>query len=332
MRIFALFSTYFYCGALALAVFLAPNAFAYRGSISFSEGEKFNHERNVRQIGEVAAQCLQQDLSRHKQFLSKYGISAFYGENGKFATRTRRDYWSGSETKVSTTNEEKREMLRDLDISENLVQQFIPSRSCPSQKECPLKMEATSCIGITLKCLNRGFNHMGEGEVWKRIRGFVRANNVQGDALQFALQQLGWKLAYWNPATRLAHQWDEAEQNRYPSNPKGIWGRHAMTLNSVKNSRRYYTNRMDDVRSMVNFGTTTPDFIKQVPFFVGIAHLGYHVFAGSFGQIIEAHSTRALTDFYAVETSPFNPLVKGGGPRGGPYKSGVVAVPPGYIQ
>ena len=75
----------------------------------------------------------------------------------------------------------------------------------------------------------------------------------------------------------------------------------------------------------------TADAVKNIPFFVGIAHLGYHVFPRSYGQIIEGHSTRQLNDPQALETSPFNPLVKGGGPRGGPYKSGLIAIPPGYL-
>ena len=61
------------------------------------------------------------------------------------------------------------------------------------------------------------------------------------------------------------------------------------------------------------------------------AHLGYHVFPGTYGQIIEGHSTRIVNDPETLQTSPFNPLVLGGGPRGGPYKSGIVAVPPGYL-
>jgi hypothetical protein len=315
-----------------IAAAITPNAFAYNGSISFSQGERLTHERNVSRIVEDAAACLQADLNRHKQFVGKYGISAFYGENATFAKTTSVDPWSGKEVSSPTSSEQKRDMLRARGLPENLVQQFVPQRACRSSSDCPLKLEPTSCIGLTLKCLARGFNNAGETAVWNRLRAFVRNNGVQGDALQFALQQLGWKLVYWNPATDRASAWDAAERQAYPGNPKGIWGKHALMLSQIRSQNRYYTNRMDDTRSMVDFGTTTPDFIKRTPYFVGIAHMGYHVFAGSYGQIVEGHSTRAITDPQAIETSAFNPLVKGGGPRGGPYKSGVVAVPPGYLR
>jgi len=327
MRVFLTLS----CVIAAYQIFV-PSAHAYNGSIRFSDSERSIHARNVSRIVEDAAACLQQDLNRHRQFMSKYGISAFYGENAAFAKTTQIDPWTGKATSVPTTGEDKRDMLRQRGLSENLVQQLVPSRACRSSSDCPLKMEPTSCIGLTLKCLKRGFDNAGESEVWNRLRAFVRNNGVQGDALQFALQELGWKLVYWNPATDRAQAWDASERRSYPGNPKGIWGKHALMLNQVMNEGRYYTNRMDDVRSMINFGTSTPSFIKETPYFVGIAHMGYHVFAGSYGQIVEAHSTRAITDPLAVETSAFNPLVKGGGPRGGPYKSGVVAVPPGYLR
>lgn len=319
-----------FCVIAATQTF-APSAQAYNGSVSFSDGERFNHARNVSRIVEIAAQCLQEDLGRHKQFLRQYGISGFYGENADFAKVKEID-WNGKEVARATTNEEKRDHLRRLGINENLVQQFVPQRTCKTARDCPLKLEATSCIGLTLKCLKKGFYAVGENVQWDRLRAFTRANDVQGDSLQYALQKLGWSLAYWNPATSRAQAWDAAERQNYPGNPKGIWGKHALMLRQVMNEGRYYTNRMDDVRSMVDFGTTTPEFIKNTPFFVGIAHMGYHVFAGSYGQIVEGHSTRALTDPLAIETSAFNPLVKGGGPRGGPYKSGVVAVPPGYLR
>ena len=94
---------------------------------------------------------------------------------------------------------------------------------------------------------------------------------------------------------------------------------------------KYFWTTVDDWSSLVNFGRSEPELIKKIPFFVGIAHLGYHVFPGTYGQIIEGHSTRIVNDPETLQTSPFNPLVLGGGPRGGPYKSGIVAVPPGYL-
>jgi hypothetical protein len=107
-------------------------------------------------------------------------------------------------------------------------------------------------------------------------------------------------------------------------------------------NHQYLDLHIDDVDSGINFGTGTPDITRRVPFFVGIAHMGYHVFPGTFGQVVEAHSTRAITDPKEVQLSAFSPLTPNAGPQGGPrsrlpngfqsdtYRSGVIAIPPGY--
>ena len=89
---------------------------------------------------------------------------------------------------------------------------------------------------------------------------------------------------------------------------------------------------MDDKSLLVGFGTTVPAEFRNVPFFVGVAHTGYHVFPGFAGDIIEAHSTRRLDSIDNLERSAFNPLKAGGGPRWTTtekYRSGLVGIPPG---
>ena len=88
---------------------------------------------------------------------------------------------------------------------------------------------------------------------------------------------------------------------------------------------------VDDYRKLVNFGAETPELLKQIPFFVGIAHAGYHVFPGTFGRVLEAHSTKKITDPKNLESAPFNPLA-GEGPTGGMYHSGLIAIPPGFLN
>jgi hypothetical protein len=314
-----------------ILAFLSLRAFAFHGDVSFTPDEVRAHQQALPTIMATASKCLQDDLDRHHQFIQKYGISAFYGENAAFAKVTTTD-GAGNEVKRDTTSEEKRDMLRQRGFPESLVQQFVPSGSCPNGRaSCPLRLEVTSCIGLALKCLQQGFSAVGHDAMWARLRAFTRANDVTGNSLQYGLQKLGWKTVYWNPDTSAAARWDAAEQAAYPGNPKGIWGKHVQTLASVMNEQMYGGLHVDDATSAVNFGRNgPPEISKKVPFFVGIAHQGYHVFPGMYGQIIEGHSTRSIDDANTLQTSPFNPLVQGGGPRGGPYKSGLIAIPPGY--
>ncbi|MGZ3653637.1 MAG: hypothetical protein ACXWSC_20995 [Bdellovibrionota bacterium] len=330
--------------AAATALALASTSFAgYKGSVSFTDLDRANHLRVLPTIMDTAARCLSADLAKHNAFIKRFGISAFYGDNSSFSRNLVQNP-DGTTTKVPTTPEQKRAVLRSMGAQENLVQALVPQKQCftvdenPVPKEipankayCQYAMEPTSCIGLSLKCLGQGFAAAHEDDLWQTILNFTLDNDVQGDALQVALQQLGWKLTYWNPDTTAAARWDQQEQQQYPNDPGHIWGQHVDTLAAVMGPRhKYLFETVDDWTTLVDFGHSEPDAIKRVPFFVGIAHLGYHVFPGTYGQIIEGHSTRQVNDPDSIQTSPFNPLVVGGGPRGGPYKSGLIAIPPGY--
>ena len=126
--------------------------------------------------------------------------------------------------------------------------------------------------------------------------------------------------------------WDLAERAKYPGDPAHIWGHHQENWLTVNGPHHLYLfNRVDDARQLVNFGPSVPGALLSVPFFVGIAHMGYHVFPGTFGQVIEGHSTREIDDPKTLQSAPFNPI-GGGGPTDGLYRSGLIAVPPGSVE
>ncbi|MGZ3713048.1 MAG: hypothetical protein ACXVBE_14885 [Bdellovibrionota bacterium] len=278
----------------------AANA-GFKGSISFTPEEKEAHAQNIAIILATAAECIQQDIAHHKAFFQKYGISAFYGDRSSFS---------------KLTDAQKRAQLRSLGLDPNLVSQLAP----------------TSCVGLTRKCLGRGFEKAGQAEVWKRINDYTILNDVDGTALQDGLQKLGWKIAYWNPDLRMNDTWDREEQEKNPTNSDHFWGYHQENWRAASGPRhKYYYNNVDDVRAFVNFGNHVPEAAKKIPFFVGTGHMGYHVFPITFGKVVEGHSTRAINDPKTLQASPFNPL-NGQGPTEGTYKSGIVAVPPGYLN
>ncbi len=320
--------TFLLCLAFSSLTFSAQSHANFKGSLEFTDEEKVLHLQNLESMMESSAECLEADIRRHKKFIRKYGISAFYGDNSDFARKIGPDGKA-----VTTTKEEKRQMLRDADIDEDFLAELIPDGDCRGGlDECPYMMLPTSCIGLVMRCLKTGFEDTGQAEIWGKLRAYTIANGVQGDALQDGLQKLGWKILYWNPDTSKNQEWDLEEQQQYPGNPKNIWGQHQTTWSSVMNKQRYYYNVVDDSTSLVDFGRRLPRFMKKVPFFVGIAHLGYHVFPGTYGDIVEGHSTRKVTDKETLEKSEFAPLKSRGGPRGGPYKTGIVAIPPSYEE
>jgi len=283
-------------GVLISIILLSAQSWAgHKGVVTFSETEKAAHLQGLSTIMDTATQCLQGDLKHHQEFYAKWGISPFYGDRSAFSN-------------LSTA--EKKAFVKSLGKPESLVDQMAP----------------TSCIGLTMKCLERGFKAAGQDAIWAKVKSMTKANDLDGTSLQEALRNLGWSVLYWNPDVSQNKTWDAQEQ---ATQPKAFWGWHEARWQSVKNKGVYYWNVVDDDASLVNFGVNPPAAFKKIPFFVGTAHTGYHVFPGAYGQVVEGHSTRAITDPETVETSPFNPIHDGGGPRG-LYKSGLIAIPPGY--
>jgi hypothetical protein len=158
--------------AFAAIAFSLPAHAGHKGSISFSAAERAQHEAGQDTVLRAAASCLNNEIATHQAFFRQYGISPFYGDRSAFG-------------KLSYAA--KQNYLRSIGKNPALLRQMQP----------------TSCVGITLKCLGQGFQAAGQGNLWARIRAYTMLNGVDGTAMQAGLQQLGWKLYYWNPDTRM---------------------------------------------------------------------------------------------------------------------------------
>jgi hypothetical protein len=186
-----------------------------------------------------------------------------------------------------------------------------------------------------MQACERGFNATGMSNTWKKINTQLKIDQkFYGTDLQIMLQQLGWKIYYWNPDPSKNAEWDAQDQALNPLKPgrkwMPVWGGHALRYASVKNKGIYYDARVDNSTKLVGFKKTQPSSFASVPIFVGIAHAGYHVFPGRRGDVIEAHSMRQMIAKDNIEVAPFNPLGKGGAPRwtnSEKYRSGLIAVP-----
>lgn len=270
----------------------------FNAEFQATEIEIINHRNSILQLADVTRACMERELSRHQRFFQRYRISPFYGSNSTF--------------RKMNENGKRSELIR-RGLSPSLLSE----------------MEETSCVGFAIKCYREGFRATGQGELWERISSYAGKNSWDGSAILEAFRALDWQVSYWNPDTSKNKEWDDEEKRRDSSNNSRMWGYHSYRKLTVDRYNKYYKNNVDDKQTLVDFGTDVPYEFKKAPLFLGVAHTGFHVFPGSFGEIIEAHSTRQIGDYNTVETSFFNPLQNGGGPRG-TYKSGLVALPPGY--
>jgi hypothetical protein len=292
----------------------------YNGTVSFTIKEKIIHYNRTNQFNAIGVQCLQDYKREHLSFYRNHCIkknrktrclSKFYGER-RFS--------------------KKRGAVRPEDgkpltyLGDELARLGFPVSWMD-------KMKKTSCVGMALDCLERSFRGTGQDSAWKKIRKFVVLQNDSGGTeLQHALQGLGWKVLYWNPAP---YSTMEEDMERWDKQEEG-WlskGYHAWRYFTVTTKGTYYYNKIDDATTLVGFEKATPSYLTTIPFWIGTANTGYHVFPGTEENVVEAHSTRDIDSIDNLEFSFFSPLKYGGGPRWTDtekYRSGMIAVPPGY--
>lgn len=281
---------------VALALPLRAKSEGFRGSIDFTPGEKAAHERHIGTITRVARRYLEDVWKEHLDFYRRHHVSKFYGDRSL----------------ALNTREKRIEALRQAGAPTSLVDELRP----------------TSCVGLSLEGLAAGVRAARDPVLegaWRKIQAYTRANDQDGSALINALQKLGWRVCFWNPAPKDNARWDAEEQNWRSK------GWHAYRYSTVMNRGNYYYNRVDDKSLLVGFDTRVPAEFRNAPFFVAVAHTGYHVFLGFDGEVIEGHSTRPLNSIDNLQRSPFNPLATGGAPRWTAtekYRSGLIALPP----
>ncbi len=284
---------------------------AYRSGVELSVGEarlltdiKLND--TWKNVAEATLRSVSQTIENHFDAISRTGIGIMYGPRSRYA---------------SLTDSEK---LKFIEQNKKFAAKIIE----------PVE---TSCIGFVQSQLRIGYQEAGLGDRFKEIDKVIYGNSGQGTYLINELKKDGWKTIYWNPDKR-----DPTERVVKPSisNDHHIW-----TWAMLRDGHKY----MQDVMSYgkvfpgiavdfmaLDFRPTNPKKTKlnevafkklqELPFFVGVANGGYHVYMGSHGMIIESHSTRNPTDATNIELRPFNQfgMLKNEG-----YLSGVIAVPPG---
>jgi hypothetical protein len=291
-----------------------------KGSVEFSDEEKSKHLEILPNLEKQVEECLQHEITEHQTFFKKWGFSRYYGDQSAFAKAI-----------AKGDKELQLRMIRDAALASKTVRYkngFTLGHAEYFLEEKKV-MKPVSCIGLTLICLDRAFKHesVNTPETWQKIKSFTKENGQTGASLQFALQALGWKIAYFNTDPSQNELRDAKEiERKYPDHQKG---HHKIRFNEVNNKSSYYSLELDDTTSLVDFKNDAPQSFKNVGLFIGVAHNGYHVFPGYRGFVVEGHSAMALTKYNTIEAQVFNPSDYNGAPKG-EFHSGTIVVPPTY--
>jgi hypothetical protein len=284
----------------------------FKSYIEFTEAERSEHERGIAKVASKAGHCIQRHLDEQNAFWDQWKLSRYYGYESDWNRK-----W---------TKEQKEAQFRRM---------HVPLEEMK-------KLKPISCVNMTLDCLAEGFKAARQDTLWAKVKAFVAANDQDGTSLQLALQRLGWRVLYWNPDTSKVKEWDLEERERdkkfrepdEPANQARFWGYHEDRLRKVRAQMMYYYSPVDDAVSLVDYGANLPRKFTRVPFFVGTVHTGFHVFPGKLGFVVEAHNRSRPTMRRTIEGGYFDPFhPREPHPNGGEYgtyRSGIIAVPPGY--
>lgn len=264
-------------------------------------------------------------IEKHVNGLSQTGIGSMYGPKSSYALMN-------DKQKLDYINKSKK-----------------PGTLPEMPKE-------TSCIGFVQNFLRTGYSLSGMGERYKEIDKRLAWSNGQGTHLLAELQKDGWKLLLWapdarNPTTRVQnpskdtahHTWAYGMAKQGKGYMKGVlsYGHvfeglkidyvvsdYRPTLPAI-NSEDAKTNHAAPTKTKTLRNLDADELLQRIPFFVGVANGGYHVYLGSKGMVIESHSTRGPTDNTNIE---FRPLNQFGLFKNESYLTGVIAVPPGVWE
>lgn len=164
----------------------------------------------------------------------------------------------------------------------------------------------SSCVVWAMECAEYAFDKVGMSAQWDAIAKITRRNQLKGTILIGELIKKNWTGIYWNPDTT-----DKADD-----------GEHSYSNYIAKTKKTYYGVRVQD--RIVDYRRSTPDLtgiakLKKVPFWIGCAGGGRHVFCGTGGNVSEFHWDYPATDPNAMELKELQHYV---------WMSGIIAVPP----
>ncbi len=290
----------------------ATSALAYNGQIDFTPAEINAHQNGVSSLIATTMSSMKTQIDLEKSAFAQCGMGVMYGYASPFS-------------KLSSVQ-------RQSYIAKNAKCATPPKVS---------DVGVTSCEIFANRFLAKGFSSIGQADVYKRINSYLNANDRDGLALIVALRKLGWKVLYWNTDTKTMPPLP-ADRHVTGVNPDD----HLFDQNQAIKKHLYHGIAVDGLLTdfSPNPGSHTIkdesilSKFKNVPYFVGVSHAGFHVWSGSYGIVTESHSYYDPADEENIQIGEFEPqhasptcrhLIIAGKPQTHCYYSGVIAIPPG---
>lgn len=206
-------------------------------------------------------------------------------------------------------------------------------------------IQMTNPLLWTYRHLEVAYTTIGRSARWQQIVNTVEAQPNRGLALMKELQKDGWEAVYWNP---------DLQNPESKKSPHGIAAVNAQKF-KVFSAAKYKSRKEIPSRGLLKIDHLLLNYrqgagarerasvsdlekLKTVPFWVGLANFGSHVFVGHHGMISESSSSYAPETPLALQRTSFSSwggslinLPREGAPKApsSSYLSGILMVPPG---
>jgi len=172
-----------------------------------------------------------------------------------------------------------------------------------------VSLTISSCVVWAMECAEYAFNKVSQGNQWNQIASVARRNRLKGTVLIGELIKRNWTGIYWNPDVT-----DTSDSE------------HSYSAYVAKKQGTYYKLKVSDMvvdyrRNPKNM--TGINKLDKVPFWVGCARGGQHVFCGTGANVSEFHWDYPATNPKAMEQVPLKDYA---------WMSGIIAVPPQVWQ
>lgn len=278
----------------------------------------------------VGRESVLQSMKAHRDHLQKTGVGLFYGVKSTYSPlkkskNSNEKIWSDIERFGYIKTVLHKNFVHKLG-SMNAVDAYVGSL-VGIQEEQPRHgdLQMTGSLLWVLKHVSAAYAASGKSERAEQIVRLVQNNGNHPYLLLVELQKDGWHSIYWNPDVALPdddkkaslhlRSWQEAQKGTYFNNTIKV----DYLLTNYRPTKGSKTKK--DLSSLKK--------LKRVPFWVGLANYGRHIFVGYQDHLSEAHSAEMPTSNNLIMDSEF-------GKWHGHYPSekllsGIIMVPPGSL-
>lgn len=280
----------------------------------------------------VGRDSIKKAIRDDRAHFQKTGVGLFYGSKSSYSPIKKLQsasdtMWSDIDRFSYIKTVLRKDFVHSLS-STTAIDSYVGSL-VGNQDQLPRNgdLEMTSPVLWVLKHVKAAYTAAGKKERGEQIDRIVASSGDSPVVLIMELQKDGWHSIYWNPDVNTPAETDQGKKSLHERSwQEASRGEYMNGKIKVDYS---LINYRPSHRSKTKKTISSLRKLKRVPFWIGMANYGKHVFAGYHGNLSEAYSMEMPTSPRLIMNSEFANW-------SGHYKSekllsGIIMVPPGSL-